>query len=126
MYTDLLTRIKNAQQARLEITKVPFSNIDMTIAELLVRHNYIESAAKKGRMPKRMIEIKLKYKDKQGAINGIKFLSKPSRRLYAGYKDLKPVKQGYGISVISTSKGIMTNKEARKMKVGGGLLFERC
>lgn len=125
MYLDLLTKIKNAQKAKKDFLKVPYSNLDFAVAELLAKNNYLESAAKKGRMPKRMIEIKLKYdKDSRGVINEIRFLSKPSRRLYGGYKNLVPVKQGYGMGVISTSKGLMTTKEARKSKVGGQLLFE--
>ena len=124
MYTDLLTRIKNAQQARLEYVKSPYSEMDFKIAELLARENYIESAAKKGRLPKRIIEIKLKYDAGKGVISGVKFLSKSSRRLYAGYQEFRPVKQGYGTLVVSTPKGIMTGKEARKSKVGGEILFE--
>ena len=125
MYTDLLTKIKNAQSARKEYVKVPYTNMDMAIAELLSKHNYLESALKKGRNPKRIIEIKLKYdKNRSGAIGEVKFLSKSSRRLYLGYRDLKPVKQGFGVAILSTPKGILTNKEARKMKIGGELLFE--
>ena len=124
MYTDLLIRIKNAEQAKKDSVKAPFSNMDMAIAELLATHKYVESAAKKGRLPKRVIEIKLKYTDGRGAVSGVKFLSTPGRRLYAGFKDLKSVKQGYGMAVISTPQGIMTAKEARKMKLGGELLFE--
>lgn len=124
MYIDLLTKIKNAQQARKETLKVYYSNMDMAIADILVKENYIESAAKKGRVPKRVIEIKLKYKDKEGAITGVRFLSKPSRRLYAGYNDLRLIKQGYGTALISTPKGIMTYKEARRQKLGGEILFE--
>lgn len=124
MVADLLTKIKNAQKARKDLLKVAYSNLDFAISELLVKNNYLESAAKKGRMPKRIIEIKLKYNEGQGAINEINILSKPSRRLYSGYKDLKMVKQGYGLGVVSTSKGLLTSQEARKMKVGGQLLFE--
>jgi small subunit ribosomal protein S8 len=125
MYLDLLIQIKNAQQAKKDSLKVPYSNLDFAIAELLAKHNYLDSVAKKGRMPKRIIEIKPKYDQKgQGAINGLKILSKPSRQLYVGYKELRPVKQGYGLSVVSTSKGIMTGKDARKEKVGGQVLFE--
>lgn len=125
MYLDLLIQIKNAQQARKDSLKVPYSNLDFAVAELLAKHNYLDSVAKKGRMPKRIIEIKPKYDPKgQGAINGVRTLSKPSRRLYVGYQELRPVKQGYGLSVVSTSKGIMTGKDARKEKVGGQLLFE--
>src|SRR3989344_6256558 len=120
MYTDLITRIRNAQQAKKEFVKLMFSNSNFAIAELLARKNFVESAAKKGRLPKRVIEIKLKYdKDGKGVIGGARFVSRSSLRKYIGYKDLKSVKQGFGISVISTPKGIMTGSEARKAKVGG-------
>lgn len=125
MYTDLLTRIKNAQQARKDMVRVPFSKMDLAVAETLVRNGFVVSAEKKGRLPKRVIEIALKYDNEgNGAVSGTKFLSKPSRRMYAKYDELYPVRQGYGIGVISTSNGIMTTKEARTAKVGGQLLFE--
>lgn len=124
MYTDLLTRIKNAQQARLESVKAPYSNMDMAIADLLAAKGFIQGAQKKGRMPKRIIEIILKYKEGQGAIVGIRFLSKPSRRRYLGWRDFRPVRHGYGTMVISTPKGIMTSSDARKQKLGGEALFE--
>lgn len=124
MYTDLLTRIKNAQQAKKEKLKAPYSMMDSAILESLLKHGYVAEVVKKGRLPKRIIEIKLKYENGRGVINGIKFLSVPSRHLYGGYKEFRPVKQGCGIAVVSTPKGIMTAKEARKEKVGGELLFE--
>ena len=124
-YIDLITRIKNAQQAKKETLKAPFSNMDLAVAELLAKHGYVDDAQKKGRLPKRVIEIKLKYDSQgQGAITGVKLLSKPSRRLYAGVKELWPVRQGYGLGVISTSKGIMTYSDAHKAKLGGQRLFE--
>ena len=124
MYTDLLTKIKNAQQARKLSLKVPFSNMDMEVLDILVKRGFITAANKKGRMPKRVIEIDLKYSGEQGAISDIKFVSVPSRRIYAGYQDLRKIRQGYGTALISTSKGIMTIDEARKAKVGGQVLFE--
>lgn len=124
MYTDLLTRIKNAQQAKKEKIRVPYSKVGFAILEILSKHDLIGEIAKKGRPVKRNIEIKLKYNDGGGAISGIKFVSKPSRRIYAGYAELRPIKQGYGLGIISTPKGIMTTKDAKKMKVGGELLFE--
>jgi len=124
MYTDLLTKIQNAQKAKKTSLKVPFSNMDLAIAELLSKHNFIGAVNKKGRMPKRVLEIDLKYIDEMGAISGVKFLSVPSRRLYAGYTALRPVKQGYGIGLVSTPKGIMTSLDAKKQKMGGQLLFE--
>ncbi len=125
MVYDLLTKIKNAQKARKEMVKTAYSNLDYAVAEILAKNNYVDSVAKKGRMPKRVMEVKLKYnEDKTGAINNIKLLSTPSRRLYVGYEKLHPVKQGFGLVVLSTSKGLMTGKEARKSKLGGQLLFE--
>ena len=125
MYTDLLTRIKNAQAVNKVSLKVPFSNNDMKIVELLTRNGYLAGAEKKGRMPKRVIDITLKYdENERGAINGVKFISVPSRRIYCGYSTLRLVKNGFGASFVSTSKGIMTNRQARREKVGGQILFE--
>ncbi|MDO8601583.1 MAG: 30S ribosomal protein S8 [bacterium] len=124
MYTDLLTKIKNGQKAKKASVKMPFSNMDLAVAELLAKHNFISAVNKKGRMPKRILEIDLKYIDDKGAISGVKFLSVPSRRLYAGYAAFRPVKQGYGIAIVSTPKGIMTSLDAKKLKIGGQLLFE--
>ncbi|MBI4119527.1 MAG: 30S ribosomal protein S8 [Parcubacteria group bacterium] len=124
MYHDLLTRIKNAQAVKAERIKAPYNKMDEAIADLLVGHKYLESAAKKGRNPKRVLEIELKYDGGKAAVRGFKFFSKPSRRLYVGYKDIKSVKQGYGMAVLSTSNGIMSGSEARKQKVGGEFLFE--
>ncbi|MEK7640727.1 MAG: 30S ribosomal protein S8 [Patescibacteria group bacterium] len=125
MVNNILTTIKNAQNARKESVKFPYSNLDFAVTELLAKNGFVESSSKKGRMPKRIIEVKIKYDPEgKGAITGIKSISKPSRRLYAGYKDLKKVRQGFGLSVLTTSKGIMTAKEARQQKVGGQLLFE--
>ncbi|MDP3880654.1 MAG: 30S ribosomal protein S8 [bacterium] len=124
MYTDLLARIKNAQAVNKPSLKVPFSNMDLDVLNVLAKEGFVESVEKKGRMPKRIIDIKLKYENNRPGIEGSKLISKPSRRLYTGYKDLRQVRQGYGISVISTPEGIMSNREARKKKVGGQILFE--
>ncbi len=125
MYFDLLTKIKNAQAVEKESIKTPYNNMDFVVAELLVDHKFIQSIEKKGRMPKRIMEIKLKYdQDGNGAVQGTRFLSKPSREIYVGYKEIKPIRQGYGLLVISTSKGIMDGKKAKKLKLGGQILFE--
>lgn len=124
MYLDMLAKIKNAQAVKAETLKVPFTNMDLTVAEMLVKYGYLDSVTKKGRMPKRVMEIKLKYDDDRGAINGVKIISKPSRRLYAKSAELRLVKQGYGTGFISTPKGVMSNQEARKQNLGGQLLFE--
>jgi len=124
MYIDLITRIKNAQAVKKESLKLPFSNMDLAVAEILARRGYLDDAQKKGRLPKRVIEIKLKYENGRGVITGVKIVSRPSRRIYAGYQELRPVRQGYGLGVISTSKGVMTYKEASQQKLGGQRLFE--
>src|SRR3989344_1403056 len=125
MYLDLLTKIKRGKAVKKEGVKLPYAEMDFVIAELLAKHKFVESASKKGRMPKRVLDVKLKYdEDGKGAVQGVRVLSKPSRRLYAGYKDLRPIRQGYGLLVISTPKGIMDGKSARKQKLGGQLLFE--
>ena len=124
MYTDLLIRIKNAQLARKDMVRAPFSNADLAVAELLHNHGFVASATKKGRAPKRIIEVALKYDEGRGAITDVRFISKSSRRLYAGYREISSVRGGFGIAVVSTSKGIMAASDARKQKVGGELLFE--
>jgi len=124
MYINLLTQIKNAQAVKKENVKVAYSKMDERILEILKDNGYIENFQKKGRGAKRVLDIKLKYQNGKGVINGVKFISKPSRRLYTGYKEIKPVKHGYGLLILSTPKGILTNKEAKKMKVGGEMLFE--
>jgi small subunit ribosomal protein S8 len=125
MYTDLLTRIRNAQAAKKKAVKVPFSRTDLEIAELLVVKKYLSSVEKKGRMPRRVLEIELRYNESgAGAISDVRFVSVPSRRIYAGYRELRLVRQGYGHAVLTTPKGIMTAQDARKQKVGGQILFE--
>lgn len=124
MYIDLLTKIKNAQQAKKESVKTHFSAMDENVAELLLRAGYVAGVQKKGRNPKRVLEIALKYENGAGVIRGIKFVSTPSRSIYIGYRALRPVKQGYGSLVLSTSDGILLDREARKKKIGGVALFE--
>ena len=125
MYTNLLTTIKNAQAVGKERIKAPYSNADFAVAEILAKNKYVASVEKKGRNPKRVLEIALRYKNgDRGAITGIQFVSRPSRQIYSGYKNAPVVRQGFGMSVLSTSKGLMTGREAKKNKVGGVLLFK--
>ena len=124
MYIDLLTKIKNAGMAKQEGIKTHYSKMDEAILSVLAKNRYIEDFDKKGRGPKKVLDVKIKYSDGLCVIKGLRFISKPSRRIYLGYKDIKPVRHGYGISVISTSKGIFSGKEAKKNKLGGELLFE--
>jgi small subunit ribosomal protein S8 len=121
MYVNFLVKIKNAQQAGKDALRAPFSKMDLAIAEVLVKYGYLKNVEVKGKSEKRILEINL---NKEKIIQGLKFISLPSRRIYAGYKEIKSVKSGYGIAVISTPQGITSNKEARKKKLGGQILFE--
>ena len=123
MNADLLIKIKNAQAVKNESVKVPFSKINLAILDILKKNNYIETASPKTGA-KKIIEVKLKYVNNHGAIHDIKLLSVPSRHLYIGYRDIRAVKQGYGVLILSTPRGIMDGKNAKKAKLGGELLFE--
>jgi len=125
MYWDSVIRVKNGLERGHEKVKVPYSSFDMNIFESLAKEGYIESASRKGRGVKRIIDIKLKYdSDGNPAIKGVKFVSRPSRRLYSGYKDIKASRQGFGRYILSTPEGVLTDREARRKKVGGQVLFE--
>lgn len=124
MYYDLLAKLKNATMAKKEKIIVPFSKMDAAILRALVEYGYIKSADVEIIGEKSVIVVRCAYKNKTAAINDFKIVSKPSRRFYFDYRSLRPVKQGYGVAVLSTSKGIMTNKEAKKNKIGGEYLFE--
>ena len=121
MYTDLLTKIRNAKKAKKPSLKVPFSQADKAVAEIMEKAGFLKKVEVKGRSFKKVMEIEL---NPDRDIQGLKFISKPSRRLYAGYKDIKKVKGGQGFVVISTSKGLLTDKEARKQGMGGELICQ--
>ena len=124
MYYNLLSSIKNAAQARKEKLTVPFSKMDLAVLKLLVDAGYVKSAEKEAVGRKNVIVVRLSYREKKGVMTDFKIVSKPSRHQYMDYRSVRPVKQGYGMGVLSTSKGIMTEKEARKNKVGGEYLFQ--
>jgi len=121
---DMLNRIKNAQTVSRSTVEVPFSNFKYEIAKILEKHGFIEKVEKKGRKVKRAIVITLKYRDKTPAISGLKRVSKPGQRIYLDLTQIRRVKGGYGLAVISTSKGLMVDKEARKQGLGGEVLCE--
>lgn len=124
MYINLLTQLKNAQAVKKENIKVPYSKMDEGVVKILAANKFVESYEKKGQGPKKVLDIKLKYENGEGAINGLKFASKPSQKIYISYDEIKPVRSNYGIMVITTPKGIMSGKEAKKEKVGGMVLFK--
>ena len=104
--------------------KVPFSKMDYEVVQALVRAGYLESAEKKGRSIKKIIDIDIKTDGEVSAIRNMEIISKPSQKIYKGYREIRISKQGYGSYFLTTPKGIMTDKEARRAKVGGEVLFE--
>lgn len=121
---DMLVALKNAQAVKKETVRVPFSKIKFQIAKILEKEGYIEKVEEKGRIKKNLL-IFLKYdENKKPAISGVKRISKPGQRIYKTCREIKKVKGGYGLAIISTSKGLMTDKEAKRQRVGGEVLFE--
>ena len=122
---DMLTMIRNALAVKSSKVLVPFSKLKYELAKILEREGFVEKVEKKGRKPKKKIEIVLKYEeDGTPTISGLKRISKPGQRIYLPYKKIKRVKGGYGIAIVSTSKGLLTDKEARRQKIGGEILCE--
>ncbi len=146
--SDMLTSIRNALTVDKTTVTIPFSNFKYEIAKILERERFIEGVEKKGRKSKRVMEVKLKYipadssradklstsketdslkegiSGKVPAISGLKKISKPGQRIYSDWKKIKKVKGGYGMAIISTPRGLMTDKEAKKNKLGGEIICE--
>lgn len=124
----MLIQIKNAQAVGLERVLIPFSNMSLAVVGVLKDKGFLGDFEKKKKKSKKgelnFIEVKLRYDNGESAIKGLKLISKPSRRIYAGKKDLKQVMSGYGMSVLTTPKGILAGDDAKKQNVGGELLFE--
>ncbi|MCC6645189.1 MAG: 30S ribosomal protein S8 [Polyangiaceae bacterium] len=124
---DMLTRIRNASLARHEKTLIPASNVKKNIAEILRLEGFVsevrEVSADTG--AGRSLEIVLKYgRDRKSAIDGIRRVSRPGRRVFVGHDAIPRVLSGLGVSILSTSRGVMSDKEARRQKVGGELICE--
>ena len=119
---DMLTRIRNANNARHETVDVPASKLKLAIAKILMEEGYIKSYQFVEDGNQGVIKITLKYLGKEKVITGLRRVSKPGLRMYAGADDLPKVLRGLGIAIISTSKGVMTDKNARKEHVGGEVL----
>ncbi len=131
---NLITKIKNASSQGHELITVPQSKLVASVAEVLLKEGWIagigkrdnggdsKKAKKEGAL--KVIEIKLSYNtDETPKVSGVERLSKSSKRVYLGYKNLRPIRNGYGIMLLTTPVGIMTEKEAKKTKVGGEPLF---
>ena len=121
--SDMFIRIKNAQKAGHETVQIPYAKFKYEIAMVLERSGFVGKVEKKGKRIKKTMEMELLYQNETPIINGVKIISKPSRRLYISCKDIKQSRHG-GIIILSTPQGVMTNTEARKAKVGGQLIAE--
>ena len=120
---DMLTRIRNANSAKHDTVQIPASNIKKSIAQILVDEGYIKSFKVIEDGKQGVIEIALKYgPNKSQVITGLRRVSKPGLRIYSNCDDMPRVQNGLGIVILSTSKGIMTDKDARKANVGGEVL----
>jgi small subunit ribosomal protein S8 len=121
---DFITRIRNASAVGKEMVAVSYSKIKEEIANLLTKEGYLNGVAKKGKKVNKSLEVVLAYDEFGPKVKGAVRVSKLSKRIYSGARDLRSVKQGHGIAVITTSKGLMTDSEARKQKIGGEILFK--
>ena len=120
---DLLTRIRNAQAAKHDTVEVPASNMKTAICQILVDEGYVRHYSVKEDGKQGMITISLKYAEgRQPVIKGLKRVSKPGLRIYSGAAELPKVMKGLGVAIVSTSKGIMTDRAARQENVGGEVL----
>ena len=119
---DMLTRIRNANSAKHESVDVPASNMKKAIADILVAEGFVKGYEIVEDGKQGIIRITLKYKNKQRVIQGLKRVSKPGLRVYSNCEDMPKVMNGLGIAIVSTPKGIMTDKQARRENVGGEVL----
>ena len=120
---DMLTRIRNAHSAKHETVDVPASNLKKAIAQILLEEGYIKSYSLVDNGNQGVIHITLKYNGvKEKVISGLRRVSKPGLRVYAGADELPKVLKGLGIAIVSTSKGVMTDKKARELHIGGEVL----
>lgn len=121
---NMLVQIKNAQSRGLREISVPFSTMKQAIARILQQQGYLASVEELKKKAKKSELSYLRIVLKEHAINGMRLVSKPSRRMYAKANDLGKVKSGYGVAIVSTPKGIMTGTSARQAALGGEVLFE--
>lgn len=120
---DMLTRIRNAITAKKEVVEIPTSKLKMSIANILLSEGYISAVEEVGEGIKKNIKVTLKYgPNGERVIQGIKRISKPGLRIFTNVEDLPKVINGLGIAIVSTNKGVMTDKQARSLNVGGEVL----
>ncbi len=122
--SDMIIQIKNASNAGKDVILVPHSKVKFAIATALMKTGFVGNVAKRTKKTKKLIEIAIVYgADGKPKVQDVKRISKPSRRVYKSVKELRPIRQGYGITLLSTPKGILSDKEARKEHVGGEVIL---
>lgn len=120
--SDFLTRIRNAQSARLDKLESPSSRMKFAIAKILEREGYLGRVSERAVGVKKMIDVELRYQGKEPQIHSIVRVSTPGRRVYRGATELPRVLSDRGLAIVSTSAGLMTNKDARRRKLGGEII----
>ncbi len=121
--SNLIISLKNAQTAKHETVTFAHTKMTLSILEVLKKAGFIGNIEKTGKDLKKKVVITLKYEDNAPAITNVKRVSKQSQRSYVGYKEIKSVRNGYGIAVLSTPLGVLSDRQAIKSKVGGEILF---
>ncbi len=121
---DMIIRIKNALMAKHDTVMVPHSKMKQKIGEILVASNYVEECKVENKAPQSELIFKLRYVGRMPAITDVKRVSTPGRRIYTSSKQIPRALGGYGITIVSTSKGVMTDKEAKKQNLGGEVLCQ--
>ncbi len=120
--SDMLTRIRNAGRALRPVVEVPHSKMKESIAQLLRKEGYVAEVAVEGAPARKQIKIKLKYEGKRAVIEGLRRISRPGLRRYVGATEIPRVRGGLGVAVMSTSEGVMSDRQARQKNLGGELL----
>lgn len=122
--SDLLIRLKNAARAGHEEVRLPYSKMKAQIASILLEEGYLTAVEKVEGEPLATLQIGLKYVGRTPAMSDVKLLSKPGRRLYTSVKDIPRTLGGYGVTIVSTNKGVLSDKSARQQNVGGELICQ--
>jgi len=122
--TDMLNQIRNAHAVAKTEISIPFSQLKQEIAKILIEEEFLGSIKKVPKKDDKILKITLKYNQNVPAISGLKRISKPGRRVYIKASEIRAVRGGQGITIISTPKGLMINKKARKMRLGGEVICE--
>ena len=120
----MINMVKNANRVEHESVTVPYSKIKESIADCLVKEGYLSSVSKKTKKGHPILELGLAYVNGAPKVTGVERVSKSSRRIYKGVKEIKPTRNGFGLTVLTTPKGILTDKQAKKEMVGGEVLFK--